>query len=75
MEKIKVKDIISMFEDGNYTSIYKIVITAKDGTEPLMICAFRSWVNITPHILENNVNKCSVGIFDGDVTLKIYVEE
>lgn len=75
MKKIKVKDILEVFDDGNYTNIDAITVATQDGEHPLMKCTFRSWGNIASHILERNVFNCAVCVFQGDITLKIYVEE
>lgn len=75
MEKNKVKDILYIFDDGDYTNIDAIIITTQDGEHPLMKCTFRSWGNIALRILERDVSKCAVCVYNGDITLKIYVEE
>lgn len=76
MKKINVKHILDVFDDEDYTNnIYAIIITTQDGELPLMKCTFRSWGNIASHILERNVLNCAVCVYNGDITLKIYVEE
>lgn len=74
MKKIKVKDILEIFDDEDYTNIDTITVATQDGARPLMKCTFRSWGNIASHILERNVFNCAVCVFQGDITLKIYVE-
>jgi hypothetical protein len=43
MKNIRVKDVLDIFDDGDYTNIDAITVTTQDGEHPLMKCTFRSW--------------------------------
>ncbi len=60
MKKIKVKDLLRLFENGKYSHPDSLTIISDLTNTTLMECKFKNWNNIDMLILELKVNGCNV---------------
>lgn len=60
MEKIRVKDLIQLFENDKKSAPERIAITCESDDKILMQCSFECWKNIDQSILNSKVNSCYV---------------
>lgn len=58
--KIKVKDLLELFENGKYSNPDSLTIISDLTNITLMECKFKSWNNIDRLILDLKVNGCNV---------------
>ena len=70
MEKIKVKDLLELFENGKYSNPDSLIIISDLTNITLMECKFKNWNNIDRLILDFKVNGCNV---TGDSYIKTLI--
>lgn len=60
MERIRVIDLLRLFENGKYSRPDSLTIISDLTNITLMECKFKNWNNIDRLILELKVNGCNV---------------